>query len=453
MKTAIQLSSTLKKSALLFSIILFVFSTISSCRKDNEPPPAISVDKTKIESLHTEDTVVEISVTANRHWSLQIPEEAITWISADVKSGEGNGKIRLSITQASLQPRSAVITFQSLDQTFTGFTVTQVGYINKELQFANSEVRAMVEGADAYYLAGTQNEKMMLRKISKTDLSIINQKIIEFPGGEKGCIEAIAINPGGGFYIAGTKSINDSRDIYLAKMNNNLELSFEHTIDKESETDNLLALIPLGNDVIIAGTAGPDNFLEKHNGNDLSLIRSVTTDKIIYDIKPLAVDKFVAAGKAGDHPYLGIYNDALGLVQGSYNSSKIAEFRSIVITADGFMAAGSSKDDNNNNQYYVTKFDDELIQEDVELNLMKGVDCSLNMIVPLGRHFVLGGSYKDETGKIIGNAIRADKALTLSSRKELSFTNGLTEITTVLMLPDNRYLLAGKGNKLVLVNP
>lgn len=159
MKTAIQLSSTLKKSALLFSIILFVFSTISSCRKDNEPPPAISVDKTKIESLHTEDTVVEISVTANRHWSLQIPEEAITWISADVKSGEGNGKIRLSITQASLQPRSAVITFQSLDQTFTGFTVTQVGYINKELQFDNSEVRAMVEGADVSTLPAPKMKK------------------------------------------------------------------------------------------------------------------------------------------------------------------------------------------------------------------------------------------------------------------------------------------------------
>lgn len=75
--------------------------------------PSLAVSPAELDIFSREGGNVEINVTANVEWVIEIPETD-TWIKADILSGEKNGKVKLTIepNNTALESRTSEVTFR-----------------------------------------------------------------------------------------------------------------------------------------------------------------------------------------------------------------------------------------------------------------------------------------------------------------------------------------------------
>lgn len=447
--------------------------TFTSCSK-KDANRELSINQNTL-ATGTSAFEQEISITSNAKWTVRIPAEAASWVSADRTTGESNGKVKIILAaNTGPSPRNTSLTISSEGLPDQQLSISQKGLIEWSKTIPNNINSQMVELADGYVLAGQQNRQMYIYKVSKTDFSLMKSYSVSLTGYDYSVSTDLEVVPGGGVVVAGRVENHSGNPIvtnaYFLHLGNNLELIKDKLTDFGGASQvSPTAVLPVNNGFVVAYEASGGfvrgiTKLTQHLERIPELGEGYPTN-LILDMKAMPNGDIVTVG--GKVSNLAVMKFKNNLDQSAtYYPDILGRFYSLSITPDNKIAVCGYKRATAGNDIFALRMDADLnpiTNEVITINKAPGKsgNYAYSIFALSNGGYALSGtvSPNDEDR---GYTVQIDSDFKVAPGKEVLMPAAqLKGVIAGLPLAEGGYLIIGppigsdavNTNNIVRINP
>lgn len=444
---------------------------VAGCKKDNDsdatqevPTNSLSVNIKNITSP-TGAIQQTLNITSNVKWTASVSEASSGWLSIDHSTGENNGSIKVSIkANESNDPRAGNIVLKAVGISDVNIPVEQKGLIDFARTVPNGYNLRLVEKEDGYVSGGTRNGRIYISKANKTTGELIKDLTIQVPQYSTGQLTDMESTTGGLIITGYLVTANTGEmDIYVAQLNDNLEIIKEKVLDFGNDPAMSSTIHPMQGGFVLCGYNRGGAFLTQLNTNleEQSGTRQSVNIFEHGDLRTTPAGEFLLCGSIDGKFGALKFNNTL-VLRAIFTGTGTGRLGSIYATAENRIIAAGTMSTASGTDIYCVELDSRL---DAIPGREKTIDKSqydygFSIIGLNGGGFAVSGAATFNNQQQ-GYSTRLDNNFDLINGKEVILPFAyMSSIQASHSHPDGGYLLTGisrdvtgPSSKIVRINP